>query len=180
MALRKIVLRGDEILTKVCKPVKEITPRIVETMNDMVETMEENYGVGLAAPQIGVMKRYFVARPYPDAEDEEMDQIYYMINPEITEREGSQESCEGCLSYPGYVGYVNRPTRIKMKAQDLDGKWHEYEFEDFAAIVMSHEYDHLDGILYTDKARDIMTNEEHDALMAELEKEENEAEDSEN
>ena len=161
MALRRIVLKGDEILTKVCKPVKEITPRVIELMNDMVETMAEQEGVGLAAPQVGVMKRLFVARPFPDDEDEEKDVIYFMINPEITEKTGTQESTEGCLSYPNYMGYVERPQAIKIKAQDLDGVWHEYEFEGYPAVVMCHEYDHLDGILYTDRAKEVITNDEY-------------------
>ena len=160
MALRRIVLKGDEILTKKCKPVKEITPRVIELMNDMVETMAENDGVGLAAPQVGVMKRLFVARPFPDAEDPEMDKIYFMINPEILDTRGEQESTEGCLSYPDFMGYVDRPQAIKIKAQDLDGEWHTYEFEDYAAVVMCHENDHLDGILYTDKAKEIITVDE--------------------
>lgn len=161
MALRKIVLKGDEILTKSCKPIKEITPRIIEMMNDMIETMSDADGVGLAAPQVGVMKRAFVARPYIDAENEEDDVIYFMINPEITSREGSQDSGEGCLSVPGYMGLVKRPQKITIKAQDLNGEWREYTFEDFAATVMCHEYDHLDGILYCDIATDYMTTEEY-------------------
>ncbi len=166
MALRRIVLKGDEILTKKCKPIKEITPRIIEMMNDMVETMAENDGVGLAAPQIGVMKRAFVARPFPGDEDESKDIIYFMINPEITETSGTQESVEGCLSYPNHTGFVDRPQTIKIKAQDLDGEWHEYEFEGYPAVVMCHEYDHLDGVLYTDRAKEVMTNEEYAALFA--------------
>ena len=172
MALRRIVLKGDEILTKKCKPVKEITPRIIELCNDMVETMIENEGVGLAAPQVGVMKRLFVARPFPDDEDDSKDIVYFMINPEILDVAGEQESCEGCLSYPDWMGYVTRPQKIKIKAQDLDGVWHEYVFEDYAAVVMCHEYDHLDGILYTDRATELMTVEEFRERMDALEDEE--------
>ena len=161
MALRKIVLKGDEILTKTCKEVKEITPRIIELLEDMVDTMIENDGVGLAAPQVGVMKRIFVARPYPDAENEEDDVVYFMINPEIVSREGEQVSLEGCLSMPGYIGHVDRPMKVTIKAQDVDGEWYEYEFEGFAAVVMCHEYDHLDGIMYCDIAKEVMTNEEY-------------------
>lgn len=161
MALRRIVLKGDEILSKTCKPIREITPRIIEMMKDMVETMSDADGVGLAAPQIGVMKRAFVARPFIDAENEEDDIIYFMINPEITSREGTQDSGEGCLSVPGYMGLVKRPQKITIKAQNLEGEWQEYTFEDFAATVMCHEYDHLDGILYCDIATDYMTTEEY-------------------
>ena len=126
MALRNITVRGESILAKKCKPVREITPRIREACADMVDTMKAADGVGIAAPQIGIMKRFFIAMPHVDAEDEATrDKIYYMINPEITYREGTQLSSEGCLSVPGYMGLVDRPQKIKIKAQDLDGKEHE-------------------------------------------------------
>ena len=169
MALRNITVRGDEILAKKCKPVKLITPRIREACEDMVETMKAADGVGIAAPQIGIMKRFFIAMPHVDAEDEEMrEKIYYMINPEITYREGTQESSEGCLSVPGYMGLVDRPMKIRIKAQDLDGAEHEYGFEGFEATVFCHEYDHLEGILYPDIAKDLMTAEEYADRLEEL------------
>jgi len=169
MALRNITQRGDEILAKKCKPVREITPRIREACADMVETMKSADGVGIAAPQIGIMKRFFVAMPHVDAEDEETrDRIYFMINPEITYTEGTQEYSEGCLSVPGYMGLVDRPYKIRIKAADLDGKEHEYEFEGFEATVFCHEYDHLEGILYSDIAKDMMTVEEYSEILEEL------------
>ena len=169
MALRNITVRGSEILTKKCKPIKAITPRIRELAEDMVETMIAADGVGIAAPQVGVMKRFFVAMPHVDSEDEAIrDKIYYMINPEITYREGTQLSSEGCLSVPGYMGLVDRPQKIKIKAQDLDGKEHEYEFEGFEATVFCHEYDHLDGIIYPDIAKALMTAEEYTDRLEEL------------
>lgn len=152
MALRNVVVEGDEILRKKSREIKEITDRIRTTMEDMRETMEFSGGVGIAGPQVGVMRRMFVAKPYPDENPED---IYYMINPEIYEMEGEEEGEEGCLSVPGLQGTVIRPQKIKIKAQDLDGVWHDYEFEDFAARVMCHEYDHLEGILYTDKAIEV-------------------------
>ena len=162
MALRNITVRGSEILTKKCKPIKAITPRIRQLAEDMVETMKAADGVGIAAPQVGVMKRFFVAMPHVDSEDESIrEKIYYMINPEITYREGTQESSEGCLSVPGYMGLVDRPEKIRIKATDLDGNEQEYEFEGFAATVFCHEYDHLDGILYSDIAKEMMTVEEY-------------------
>lgn len=174
MALRRIVEKGDEILTKKCKPVKEITPHIIELCNDMVDTMNEADGVGLAAPQVGVMKRLFVAKPFVDYDDEEIrDKVFYMINPEITYREGTQPSGEGCLSVPGYMGLVERPQKIRIKFTDLEGTTQELEFEDFPATVMCHEYDHLDGILYCDIATDFMTTEEYLARLEKI-KEENE------
>ncbi|MBR2675003.1 MAG: peptide deformylase [Mogibacterium sp.] len=163
MAIRNILTRGEEILNKKCKPVKEITPHIKEVMADMVDTMNNADGVGLAAPQIGIMKRFFVAMPFADMEedDERRDLVLYMINPEITRREGSQESNEGCLSVPGYMGVVERPEKIHIKALDLDGNEREYDFEGFAATVCCHEYDHLEGVLYSERAKEMMTNEEY-------------------
>ena len=169
MALRTITVRGDEIVSKKCKPVKVISPRIKEACEDMIETMKAADGVGIAAPQIGIMKRFFIAMPHVDAEDEETrDKIYYMINPEITYTEGYQDSSEGCLSVPGYMGLVERPYKIRIKATDLDGKEHEYEFEGFEATVFCHEYDHLDGVLYSDIAKDMMTVEEYSELLEEV------------
>ena len=162
MALRNITVRGDEILARKCKPIKAVTPRIRELAEDMVETMKAADGVGIAAPQVGVMKRIFIAMPHVDAEDEsERDKIYYMINPEITYTEGTQESSEGCLSVPGYMGLVDRPEKIRIRAMDLEGEWHEYEFEGFEATVFCHENDHLDGILYPDIAKEFMTAEDY-------------------
>ena len=152
MALRNVVTEGDQILRKKSREIMEITDRIKTTLEDMRETMEAQGGVGLAGPQVGVMRRMFVAKPYPDDEEPE---IYYMINPEIYEQEGEVEGDEGCLSVPGKQGTVIRPQKIKIKAQDMEGNWQDYEFEDFAARVMCHEYDHLEGILYTDKASEI-------------------------
>ena len=169
MALRNITIKGDEILAKKCKPVKEITPRIKQACEDMIETMKEADGVGIAAPQIGIMKRFFIAMPHVESDDPSIrDKIYYMINPEITYREGTQLSSEGCLSVPGYMGLVDRPQKIKIKAQDLDGKEHEYEFEGFEATVFCHEYDHLDGIIYPDIAKALMTAEEYTDRLEEL------------
>ena len=152
MALRKVVVRGDEILSKRCREVSEITDRIRETLDDMVDTMREELGVGLAAPQVGVMRRMFVAEPEPG-------RVYYMINPEIYFEEGSEEEYEGCLSVPGLIGIVERPKKIKIRALDRDGVEQDYEFEGFDARVMCHENDHLNGVLYTDKAHDIRSAE---------------------
>ena len=152
MALRKVVVRGDEILSKRCREVSEITDRIRETLDDMVDTMREELGVGLAAPQVGVMRRMFVAEPEPG-------RVYYMINPDIYYEEGSEEEYEGCLSVPGLIGIVERPQKIRIRALDRDGVEQDYEFEGFDARVMCHENDHLNGILYTDKAHDTRSAE---------------------
>ena len=160
MAIRNIVLEGDPMLRKKSKPVREVNDHIREIMGDMLDTMHEHLGVGLAAPQVGVMRRMFVAEPEPD-------DVYYMINPEIIESDGSQEGPEGCLSVPDLEGIVDRPMHIKIKAQDLDGNEQEYDFEDFHARVMCHEYDHLDGVLYIDKAVETYDPEEKYKEMAE-------------
>lgn len=148
MALRNIVTEGDEILRKHCREVGEVTARIKMTLEDMLETMHSQSGVGIAAPQVGVMRRMFIAEPEPG-------RIYYMINPVILEQSGSQIDDEGCLSVPGMIGTVERPDYVKIEALDLNGEKQVYEFHDFDARVMCHENDHLDGILYTDKATDI-------------------------
>lgn len=163
MAIRSIVVQGDPILKKVCKPVKEITDRIRVQCQDMIDTMMDADGVGLASPQIGIIKRIFVCRPHLD----DPEKIYVMINPEITHMEGSQDSVEGCLSVPGYVGGVDRPELVRITAQDINGETQEYEFDGFAATCICHEYDHLDGILYVDKSDSVMTAEEYDQMLRE-------------
>ncbi|MBQ1484689.1 MAG: peptide deformylase [Firmicutes bacterium] len=151
MALRHVVVEGDEILRKKCREVGTVTDRTRMILSDMLETMLASNGVGIAAPQVGIMRRMFVAMPDPDQPED----IYYMIDPEIYEEEGSQTGEEGCLSVPGLVGTVERPERIRIRAKDLNGDMQDYEFTDFGARVMCHEYDHLNGILYTDKATDV-------------------------
>ena len=148
MALRNIVTEGDEILRKHCREVTEVNERIKTTMEDMLETMRAEMGVGIAAPQVGIMRRMFIAEPEPG-------RVYYMINPEILEQSGSQTRDEGCLSVPGIIGTVERPDYIKIRALDINGAEQVYEFSGFDARVMCHEYDHLDGILYIDKAENI-------------------------
>ena len=148
MAIRNVVLEGDEILRKKCREVTEVTDRIRMTREDMLETMRSEYGVGIAAPQVGIMRRMFIAEPEPG-------RVYYMINPVILEQSGADPGDEGCLSVPGKIGTVTRPDYIKIEALDLSGDKQTYEFHDFDARVMCHEYDHLDGILYIDKAVNI-------------------------
>ena len=145
MALRNIITEGDPILRKKCREVDNVNDRIRMILDDMVDTMRDADGVGLAAPQVGIMRRMFVAEPEPE-------EVYYFVDPEITFQEGEEEGDEGCLSVPEMVGKVVRPTKITIKGLDRDGKPQEHTFEDFRARVMCHEYDHLDGILYVDKA----------------------------
>ena len=153
MAIRNVVLEGDEILRKKCREVTEVTDRIRMTMEDRLETMRSEYGVGIAAPQVGIMRRMFIAEPEPG-------RVYYMINPVILEQSGADPGDEGCLSVPGKIGTVTRPDYIKIEALDLSGDKQTYEFHDFDARVMCHEYDHLDGILYIDKAVNIRNADE--------------------
>ena len=144
MAIRQIRTIGDEILTKECKPVKEMNERTLELIEDMFETMYENNGVGLAAPQVGVRKRVVVI----DVEDGNQ---YVLINPEILETSGEQTGDEGCLSVPGMAGQVTRPNYVKVKALDEDMNEVEYEGEGLLARAFCHEIDHLDGHLYVEK-----------------------------
>ena len=148
MALRNIVTEGDAVLRKHCREVDQVDDRIRMILDDMVDTMRDSNGVGLAAPQVGIMRRMFVAEPEPG-------QLYHFVNPEIVSVEGSQENEEGCLSVPGYIGLVERPERIEIKGLDREGNLQEYTFEGFPAVVMCHEFDHLEGVLYIDKAKEM-------------------------
>lgn len=141
MAIRTIRVIGDEILYKECKPVKEMTQRVEELIEDMFETMYENNGVGLAAPQVGILKQIVVI----DVDDGNQ---YVLINPEIIEEEGSQTGQEGCLSVPGKAGIVTRPQRVKVKALDENMEEFVLEGEDLLARAICHECAHLHGQLY--------------------------------
>ena len=141
MAIRKVRVIGDEILTKTCKPVKEMTPRIAELIDDMFETMYEENGVGLAASQVGVLRQIVTI----DVDDGNQ---YVLINPEILETSGQQTGYEGCLSVPGKTGVVTRPDHVKVRA--LNEKMEPYELEGngLLARAICHECDHLKGKLY--------------------------------
>jgi peptide deformylase len=147
MALRNIVTEGDQILLKRAKEVDSINGRIIITLDDMLETMRANDGVGIAAPQIGVLKRMFIV--------EVEGKLIEMVNPKIIEETGSQTGEEGCLSVPGYVGTVERPAYIKMAGIDRSGKSLEVEGTGLLAVALSHEYDHLEGVLYVTKAKEL-------------------------
>ena len=141
MAVRTIRVIGDEILYKECKPVKEMTQRVEELIEDMFETMYENNGVGLAAPQVGILKQIVVI----DVDDGNQ---YVLINPEIIEEEGSQTGQEGCLSVPGKAGIVTRTQKVKVKALDENMEEFVLEGEDLLARAICHECAHLHGQLY--------------------------------
>ncbi len=145
MALRNIVIEGDDILRKVCRPVAHFDDKLQVLLDDMKETMYASSGVGLAAPQIGVLRRVFVI----DVQDGRG--LIEFVNPEIIETRGSQTSCEGCLSIPDFQGNVIRPAFVRIRAYDRYGKSFEYESGDLGAVCVSHENDHLIGILFRDK-----------------------------
>ena len=152
MALRKIVLQGDECLTKVCRPVTEFNQRLHTLIDDMKETLLDANGVGLAAPQVGILRRVVVV----DTGEEMLE----LVNPELLETSGEQEGAEGCLSVPGKYGLVKRPMVAKVRAQDRDGNWFEVEGEELIARCFCHEIDHLDGIVYTEVMERFLTEEE--------------------
>ncbi len=157
MALRNIRQKGDPILEKVCKPVKEMNGRTEDLIDDMFETMYDAGGVGLAAPQVGILKRICVIDITPDGTDP-----HVFINPEIVERsEEVQTGYEGCLSYPGKSGIVTRAEKVKVKALGRDMKPFTMEGEGLMARAMQHEIDHLDGHMYTSLVEgDIVDNSE--------------------
>lgn len=146
MALRNIRVMGDEVLKKTCKPVKEMTQRTRELIEDMLETMYDADGVGLAAPQVGILKRIAVVDISEDASEP-----IVLINPEILETEGEQTDSEGCLSVPGKVGKVTRPNKVRVKAYDENMELYEIEGEELMARALIHEIEHLDGHLYVEK-----------------------------
>jgi peptide deformylase len=146
MALRKIREIGDPVLEKISKPVPEVNKKIKDLIADMLETMYEADGVGLAAPQVGILKRIVVIDVSP-----EQDSPIVMINPEIIERSGEQTGGEGCLSVPGKTGIVTRANYVKARAFDENMNEFEIEGEELLARAIQHELDHLDGILYTTK-----------------------------
>lgn len=154
MALRNITLEGDEVLRKKCREVTEVTDRIRMLIDDMVETMRNADGVGLAAPQVGVLRRVVVV--------EVDDELYEMVNPVIIETEGEQYFEEACLSVPGKAGKVLRPERVSCKCLDRNGEEQIYTVEGLTAVAFCHECDHLDGTLFIDKAEDIRSTEASD------------------
>ena len=150
MAIRNLRYQGDPILTKKTKEVKEITPKIKQLIGDMLDTMYENNGVGLAAPQVGILKRVVVI----DVGNGRIE----LINPEIIETEGEQDGAEGCLSFPGLFGNVKRPYKVKVKAQDRNGRKFIVEGEELLARAFCHECDHLDGHVFTELVTEYLKN----------------------
>ena len=155
MGIRKILTDKDPALHKVCKPVEKFDWRLHKLLDDMADTLEEANGVGLAAPQVGILRRVVIV--------DTGDEILELVNPTILETSGEQEGPEGCLSVPGKYGLVKRPYYAKVRAQDRFGDWYEVEGEELIARCFCHELDHLDGILYTQVMDRWLTEEELEA-----------------
>ena len=163
MAKLKILKVGDSTLRKVCRPVDKVTPRINTLLDDMIETMRDANGVGLAAPQVGVLLRAVVIETEPGV-------VHELINPEIIETSGEQEGSEGCLSLPGRSGHVKRPNYVKVKALNRNGEEYVLEGTELLARAICHETDHLDGHLYVDFAEYMYEPEEEERVSPRLRK----------
>ena len=164
MALRKILTQEEAALHKVCRAVSKFDAKLHELLDDMTETLYDANGVGLAAPQVGILRRVVVI--------DTGDEVVELINPEILETSGEQDGMEGCLSVPGEFWLVKRPNFVKATAQDRDGNWFEIEAEGLIARCICHECDHLDGHLYTEIAYRKLTEEEIASMCGEEEEEE--------
>ena len=152
MGLRKILTDKDPALHKVCRPVEKFDKRLHKLLDDMVETLVDSGGVGLAAPQVGILRRVVVV--------DTGEGILELVNPTLIETDGEQVGPEGCLSVPGKYGLVKRPYYAKVRAQDRNGDWYEAEGEELIGRCFCHELDHLDGIIYTEVMERFLTEDE--------------------
>ena len=159
MALRRIITVGHPTLNKTSRPVTAFDARLATLIDDMKETLAHANGVGLAAPQVAVLRRVCVV--------DDGEKVLELVNPEILEQSGEQDGLEGCLSVPETYGRVIRPNVVKIRAQDRRGEWHEYTGEGLVARCFCHELEHLDGHIYTEKAYHMLTDEEYEALLSE-------------
>lgn len=166
MALRKILTVGDPTLNKKCRPVVNFDQRLHDLIDDLKETLADAGGAGLAAPQVGILRRAVIV---VDSEENMLE----LINPEIIYEEGEQEGFEGCLSVPDRWGMVKRPMKVRVRAQDRNGSFFEVEGEEIVARCFCHEVEHLDGHLFTERSDRLYTNEELDELLAEQEEQRN-------
>ncbi len=157
MAILTIITSENETLRKISKPVTDISPRMLQLIDDMKETLAKAGGVGLAAVQVGILRRIYIIDA--GVEKDEHDFVVF-INPEIVATSGTQEEIEGCLSVPGQYGITSRPAKVTVRATDCDGKTFTYTGKGIIARCLCHEYDHLDGILYTDKAIEMLDPED--------------------
>ncbi len=165
MAIRTILTEGEPALTKKCHPVTKFDGKLADLLDDLKETLARANGLGLAAPQVGILRRAVIV---VDGDD----QMLELVNPEIVDQKGEQDGLEGCLSVPGKWGYVKRPEWVKVKAQDRTGQWFEVEGTGITARCFCHELAHLDGHLYVELTDRLYTGEELDAMMAEEEQQE--------
>ena len=170
MAIRNIVKEGDSVLRKNCRPVTDFNDRLHELLDDMRDTLAQSGGVGLAAPQVGVLRRAVLVLE-TNVEEGEEEYVIELINPEIISTAGEQDGPEGCLSVPGQFGLVKRPERVRVRAQDRDGNWFEVEGEGLTARCFCHEIEHLDGIVYSVHCDHFLTEEELEAYYAQFEDE---------
>lgn len=152
MALRTILTEEEDTLYRKSREVVKFDDRLHELLDDMAETMNQANGVGLAAPQVGILRRVVVVHTG--------EEVLELINPEILETSGEQDGLEGCLSIPGRYGLVKRPMKVKVRAQDRNGEWYEAEGEGLIARAFCHEIEHLDGILYNKRAYKMLTQQE--------------------
>lgn len=157
MGFRRILTDKDPALHKVCRPVTDFNARLHKLLDDMVETLADSGGVGLAAPQIGILRRVVVVDV---ATEEEEPNYLELVNPTLVETSGEQRGPEGCLSVPDRFGWVTRPNYAKVRAQDRYGQWYEAEGEGLIARCFCHELDHLDGIVFTELMERYLTDEE--------------------
>ena len=162
MALRNILTEEDSALRKTSRPVTKFDRHLHILLDDMADTLNDANGVGLAAPQVGILRKAVIVLETNVAEDEE-PYIIELINPEIISTEGEQTGSEGCLSVPGEYGLVSRPEKVRVRAQDRDGNFFEVEGTGLTARCFCHEIDHLSGILFTDIAERMLTDEEVDS-----------------
>ena len=165
MAIREIMTEGESCLTKVCHSVTKFDKKLHDLLDDMKETLVDAEGVGLAAPQVGILRRVVVVM-------DENDEFIELVNPEIIRTEGEQEGLEGCLSIPGKYGIVKRPMVVRVRAQDRDGEWFEAEDEGLTARCFCHELEHLDGHLFNEHVDRYLTDEEIQAYYEAQEAEE--------
>lgn len=168
MAIRTILTQGDPTLNKKCHPVTRFDQKLSDLLDDLRETLTQANGVGLAAPQVGILRRAVIVVPDPEKDD-----MVELVNPEILAQEGEEDGLEGCLSIPGMWGYVKRPTWVKVRAQDRDGGWFEVEGDGLAARCYCHELEHLDGHMYDEHTDRLYTAEEVDAMMSEEDQNQN-------
>ncbi len=165
MAIRTILTKGEPALNKVCHPVTKFDDKLADLLDDLKETLAQANGLGLAAPQVGILRRAVIVV-------NEEGEMLELVNPEIIAREGEQDGLEGCLSVPGMWGYVKRPAWVRVKAQDRKGNCFEVEGSDITARCFCHELSHLDGHLYTELCDKLYTNEDLDRMMEEQEDQE--------